>query len=311
MLLIIGLRKAMDKITLLQTFVVAANEGSFTRAANRLNTSNQLISKYVAQLEKHLDVRLFNRTTRKIHLTEAGQQCLLHANNILESVNDMESQLGLLHTQAKGVLHVSAPVSFSTLHLSAALAAFQNAHPNISVNLQLNDRKVDVVDEGLDVALRAGHLASSALVAKKITTIKLALCASPAYLQRYGTPSHPSQLRPEHYLEYAYVNYDNDKSELLKALKANAQKVPPKLIANNGEVLTDVAKQSDGYVLQPTFITGEAVKRGELVAILKDYVPQAISLYAVYPHRKLVSNKLRVFIDFISNYFEDTPYWDE
>lgn len=176
----------MDRIALLKTFVVVANEGSFTRAADRLNTSNQLISKYVAQLEKHLDVRLFNRTTRKIHLTEAGQQCLLHANNILESVNDMEGQLGLLNTQAKGVLHVSAPVSFSTLHLSSALAAFQHAHPSVSVNLQLNDRKVDVVDEGLDVAIRAGYLANSALVAKKITTLNLALCAAPAYLDQRG-----------------------------------------------------------------------------------------------------------------------------
>ncbi|MBO7922233.1 LysR family transcriptional regulator [Alteromonas sp. K632G] len=301
----------MDRIAMLKTFVVVANEGSFTRAADRLNTSNQLISKYVAQLEKHLDVRLFNRTTRKIHLTEAGQQCLLHANNILESVNDMEGQLGLLNTQAKGVLHVSAPVSFSTLHLSSALAAFQHAHPSVSVNLQLNDRKVDVVDEGLDVAIRAGYLANSALVAKKITTLNLALCAAPAYLEKYGTPSHPSELNPEHYLEYSYVNYDSDGSELMKALKTNAQKVTPKLIANNGEVLTNVAIHGDGYVLQPTFITGDALRRGELLSILEDYVPQAISLYAVYPHRKLVSNKLRVFIDFLCAYFEDTPYWDK
>ena len=201
--------------------------------------------------------------------------------------------------------------SFSTLHLASALSAFQQAHPHVSINLQLNDRKIDVIDEGFDVAIRAGHLANSSLVAKKITTIKLALCASPAYLEKYGTPQHPAELKPEHYLEYSYVNYDNDKSALIAALKANAQTVTPKLTANNGEVLTNVAKQGEGYVLQPTFIAGEALKNGELVSILDDFVPQAISLYAVYPHRKLISNKLRVFIDFLSSYFESTPYWDK
>lgn len=301
----------MDKLSLLKTFCVVANEGSFTKAAEKLDTSNQLVSKYVAELEKQLDTRLFNRTTRKIHLTEAGQQCLQHANHILESVTDMESQLGLLSTQAKGVLYVSAPVTFSTLHLAGALSAFQQAHPNVSINLQLNDRKIDVIDEGFDVAIRVGHLANSTLVAKKITTVKLALCASPAYLKKYGTPLHPNDLRPEHYLEYSYVNYDNDKSALFSALKTNAQKVTPKLISNNGEVLANVAKQGEGYVLQPTFIVGEALKNGELVAILNEFIPQAISLYAVYPHRKLISNKLRVFIDFLSDYFGDTPHWDE
>lgn len=301
----------MDKLLLLKTFAVVVSEGSFTKAADKLGSSNQLVSKYIAELEKQLDTRLFNRTTRKIHLTEAGQQCLQHANHILESVNDMESQLGLLNSEAKGVLHVSAPVSFSTLHLAGALSAFQQAHPRVSINLQLNDRKVDVVDEGFDVAIRAGHLANSTLVAKKITTIQLALCASPSYLEKYGTPEHPSELKPEHYLEYSYVNYDNDESELIAALKANTNKVTPRLTANNGEVLTNVAKQGEGYVLQPTFIAGEALKNGELVSILHDFVPKAISLYAVYPHRKLISNKLRVFIDFLSNYFEDTPYWDK
>ena len=300
----------MDRLTLLKTFVVVANEGSFTKAAVRLDTSNQLVSKYVAQLEKHLDARLFNRTTRKIHLTEAGHQCLQHANHILESINDMESQLGLFNAQAKGTLHVSAPVSFSTLHLAGAIGAFHHAHPHVSINLQLNDRKIDVIDEGFDVAIRAGHLASSSLVAKKITAINLALCVSPAYLKKYGRPLHPSDLKPEHYLEYSYVNYDNNQSELIAALKANAQKSPPKLTANNGEVLTNVAKQGEGYVLQPTFIVGEALKKGELVSILDEYIPQSIALYAVYPHRKLLSNKLRVFIDFLCNYFEDTPFWD-
>lgn len=301
----------MDRIALLKAFVVVATEGSFTKAAEKLNTSNQLVSKYVAQLEQHLDVRLFNRTTRRIHLTEAGQQCLQHANHILESVHDMEGQLGLLNTEPKGVLYVSAPVTFATLHLADAIAAFQNAHPHVSINLQLNDRKVDLVDEGFDVAIRAGHLTSSSLVAKKLTTVKFALCASPAYLARNGVPSHPGELNPAHYLEYTYINYDVDQSGLLNTLKTNAQQSPPRLTANNGEVLLNVAKQGQGYVLQPTFIAGDALQRGELVSVLAAFVPEPVSLYAVYPHRRLVSNKLRVFIDFLADYFKGIPYWDQ
>lgn len=300
----------MDRLALLKTFLVVEREGSFTKAADRLNVSNQLVSKYIAQLEKQLNTRLFNRTTRTIHLTEAGLQCLQHAKHIIDSVNDMEGQLGLLNTQAKGLIHVSAPVSFSTLHLSGCLSAFQTKHPNVSVNIQLNDRKVNVIEEGFDVALRAGDLVNSSLIAKKITTIKLALCVSPDYIKKYGVPSHPSELSPEHYLEYAYVNYDNDTSALIEALKMNAQKCPPKLIANNGDILANVAKTGKGYILQPTFIVGPALASGELVSILDDFVPSATSLYAVYPHRKLMSNTLRVFIDFLCEYFEDVPYWD-
>lgn len=300
----------MDRLALLKTFCVVVSEGSFTRAAERLDTSNQLVSKYIAELEKQLDVRLFNRTTRKIHLTEAGQQCLEHAKHILESVEDMEGQLGLLNTSAKGVLRISAPVSFSTLHLSACLGAFQQQHPDVTIDLQLNDRKVDVIEEGFDVAIRAGQLSSSSFIAKRIAIIKLVLCASPSYIAQYGMPKHPSDLHPEHYLEYAYINYDDESSELIQVLKANSQRYKPKLTVNNGEVLTDVAKMGQGYVLQPAFIAGQALKRGELVSILEDYMPRSIGLYAVYPHRKLVSNKLRVFVDFLSDYFATNASWE-
>lgn len=300
----------MDRLALLKTFCVVVSEGSFTRAAERLDTSNQLVSKYIAELEKQLDVRLFNRTTRKIHLTEAGQQCLEHAKHILESVEDMEGQLGLLNTSAKGILRISAPVSFSTLHLSACLGAFQQQHPDVTIDLQLNDRKVDVIEEGFDVAIRAGQLSSSSFIAKRIAIIKLVLCASPSYIAQYGMPKHPSDLHPEHYLEYAYINYDDESSELIQVLKANSQRYKPKLTVNNGEVLTDVAKMGQGYVLQPAFIAGQALKRGELVSILEDYMPRSIGLYAVYPHRKLVSNKLRVFVDFLSDYFATNASWE-
>ena len=173
----------MDRIDTLNAFVAVANQGNFNKAAEKLGLSNQLVSKYVSQLEDHLGARLFNRTTRKVHLTEAGEHCLQHALQILESIKDMEGHVGQLQNKAQGLLKISAPVSFATLHLSPLIKDFIAAHPAVDIDLQLNDRKVDVVEEGYDVALRIGHLKSSSLICKNITPIRLVLCASPQLFQ--------------------------------------------------------------------------------------------------------------------------------
>ncbi len=190
----------MIKIELLKVFLSVADEGSFTKAAEKLEMSNQLVSKYISQLETHLNARLFNRTTRKVSLTESGEKCRQHAKQILENVDNLEAQFGELQTTVTGTLNISAPVSFSTLHLSKFISVFRKKYPEIELNIQLNDRKVDVIEEGFDVALRIGQLQSSSLVAKKIAPVRLVLCASPEYLIHNGTPSHPSELNPKHFL---------------------------------------------------------------------------------------------------------------
>lgn len=301
----------MDRIDSMNAFITVATEGNFTKAADKLNLSNQVVSKYVAQLEKHLGVRLFNRTTRKVHLTEAGEQCFQHARQILESIHDMEGHFGQLQSEARGLLHVSAPVTFSTLHLGPLIRDFKKTHSAIGIDLQLNDRKVDVVEDGFDVVLRVGHLKSSSLIAKKIAPVRLVLCASPDYLKEHGVPKHPTDLIAEHFLRYSYMDYGSSDSPLMNALKRNNQKAQSGLVANNGEILKAAAVAGEGYILQPTFIVGEAVKRGELQIILEDYEPSPMGLYAVYPHRKLLAPKLRAFIDFISDYFGNPPYWDD
>ncbi len=300
----------MDRIDAMKAFVTVAEGGSFTKAAEKLGTSNQLVSKYVSQLEKHLGARLFNRTTRKVHLTEAGEECFQHAKHILESINDMEGHFGQLQSTATGLLHISAPVSFSTLHLAPLIRDFKKQYPEIGIDLQLNDRKVDVVEEGFDLTLRIGHLKSSSLIAKKVAPVRLVLCASPNYLKRYGKPTHPEDLIAEHFLRYSYMEYNLSNLPLMKALKAASQKNPSGLVANNGEILTAAAIAGEGYVLQPTFIVGEALKQGKLEIILEEFEPAAMGLYAVYPHRKLLAPKLRAFIDFISGYYGQPPYWD-
>jgi len=301
----------MDRIEAMRAFVAVVNEGSFTKAADKLNTSNQLVSKYVAQLEEHLGVRLFNRTTRKVHLTEAGMQCVQQARDILERISDMEGDIGDLMNQAQGLLHISAPVSFAILHLGPLIQEFKRANPAVGIDIQVNDRKVDVVEEGFDVALRIGQLKSSSLIAKKIAPIKLVLCASPEYIEKNGTPKHPSDLIPEHYLRYSYMDSGASKSPLFDALKQSARERSSGVTSNNGDILVAAAIAGEGYALQPTFMVGEAIKQGKLVVILKEFLPEPMGLYIVYPHRKLLATKLRVFIDFLSNYYGDVPYWDD
>ncbi|MFV8782001.1 LysR family transcriptional regulator [Microbulbifer sp. SA54] len=300
----------MDRITVLNAFVAVADEGGFSKAADKLGLSNQLVSKYVAQLEEHLKVRLFNRTTRRVHLTEEGEQCYQFAQQILESLRDMEGQLGQMQSEAQGLLRISAPVTFATRHLAPVIRDFKRDHPAVGIELQLNDRKVDVVEEGFDVALRIGKLKSSSLIARRLAPIRLVVCAAPEYLQREGAPETPEDLNPAHYLRYSYLENGAGESRLMTALKRSQPASAASISSNNGEILMQAAIAGEGYVLQPTFIVGDAIKSGRLQVILPEFAPEPLALYAVYPHRKLLATKLRVFIDFISTCFGDPPYWD-
>ncbi|MBQ0834056.1 LysR family transcriptional regulator [Marinobacter sp.] len=299
----------MDRINAMRAFVTVVSEGAFTRAADRLETSPQLVSKYVSQLEHHLGVRLLNRTTRKIHLTEAGTSYHQRAQQVLNDIDEMESQIGDLQTRAQGLLRISAPVSFAIRHMAPLLSEFQKAHPGVGIDLQLNDRKVDVVEEGFDVVLRIGHLKSSSLIAKRIAPVRMVMCASPAYLKQNGTPQHLEDLQGHRYLRYSYIELDSSQS-LHRWLQNNGQNNSSGMTSNNGDVLVESAVAGAGIALQPTFISGPAIKEGKLQVILQEYELEPMGLYAVYAHRQLLASKVRSFIDFIDGYFGDPPYWD-
>ena len=299
----------MDRIEAMRAFVMVVDEGTFTRAADRLDTSPQLVSKYVSQLEKHLGVRLLNRTTRKIHLTEAGRHYYRSAQQVLSDIDDMENQLSDVQTEAQGLLRISAPVSFSIHHMAPLLSEFQRAHPAVGIDLQLNDRKVDIVEEGFDIALRIGRLKSSSLIAKRLAPVRLVLCASPAYLEQYGIPRKPEDLRGHQYLRYSYMNLDPGHS-LQKWLQDNGLENTRGMISNNGDLLVEAAIAGTGIILQPTFIAGNAIREGKLSVVLPEHEPEPMALYAVYAHRQLLASKIRSFIDFIDGFFGDPPYWD-
>ncbi|WP_372844280.1 LysR substrate-binding domain-containing protein [Psychrobacter sp.] len=300
----------MDRIDAMRAFVAVVTEGSFSNAANTLQTSPQLVSKYVSKLEEQLNSRLLNRTTRKVSLTEAGNHYFAHAQQILLSIDDMESQLGGLQQNPKGVLRISAPVSFALKHMAKLITDFQMRYPLVTVDLQLTDRKVDIVEEGFDVALRIGQLKNSSLIAKKIAPIRVVLCAAPEYLKKHGTPTQPTDLEHHRYLHYSYMNMDS-KDTIHQLLKAKYLKQGSEFRSNNGDVLVEAAIAGAGMVLQPTFIISKAISSGKLVVVLPELEPEALGLYAVYAHRKLLPHKMRCFIDFMEGYYGSLPYWDE
>lgn len=299
----------MDRIDAMRAFVAVVVEGSFSNAAHILQLSPQLVSKYVSRLEEQLNIRLLNRTTRKVSLTEAGSHYFVHAQQILLSIDDMESQLSGLQQNPKGVLRISAPVSFALKHMAKLITDFQTRYPLVTIDLQLTDRKVDIVEEGFDIALRIGKLKSSSLVAKQIAPIRVVLCASPEYLKHHGIINNPEDLESHRYLHYSHMNMDG-KENIYQLLKAKVLTQGNEFSSNNGDVLVEAAIEGAGFVLQPTFIVSEAVSNGKLVIVLPELEPKRIGLYAIYAHRKLLPHKVRCFIDFMEGYYGSPPYWD-
>lgn len=289
----------MDRLQAMRIFVTVVNESSFVQAAEKLGVSPQLISKSLGQLEDHLGVRLLNRTTRRQHLTEAGSAYFARAQQVLADVDDMELQLSGLQQSARGVLRISAPVSFAIRHLAPLLVSFQEAYPEVVVDLQLNDRKVDIVEEGFDIALRIGKLESSSLIAKRLAPVRLVYCAAPQYLAEHGEPHDLASLRDHRYLHYSYMD---------ESLVPTAAQV---MRGNNGDVLVAAACEGAGIALQPTFIAADALRDGRLQTVLSDFEPEPIALYAMFAHRQLLASKVRAFLDFIDGYFGDPPYWDD
>ena len=194
--------------------------------------------------------------------------------------------------------------------MARLITDFQRRYPLVKVDLQLSDRKVDIIEEGFDVALRIGQLKSSSLVAKPVAPIRVVLCASPQYLATHGTPTQLADLNHHRYLHYSYMNMEG-REDLYQCLKTKYMQQGSEFCSNNGDVLVDAAIVGAGLVLQPTFIASAALSSGKLVVVLPEFEPEPLGLYVVYAHRKLLPHKVRCFIDFIEGYYGSPPYWDE
>ena len=299
----------MDTIDGMRTFIAVVSEGSFSRAAERLNMSPQLVSKYVAQLESRLDARLINRSTRRLSITEVGQGYFERCKDVLADIDEMESAVGDATAAARGTLRVNAPMSFGTLHLSRAIAEYQCKQPEVSVDLTLDDRVVDIVSEGYDMAIRIGRLRESSLVARKLAPIRLVVCGAADYLAKQGVPDTLQDLKDHECLRYTLSSY-SDRWRFKDGENAIDVPVSGKFSASNGDAIRLAAMAGSGLALQPTFIVGDDIREGRLQLVLEDFEVEPMGLYAVYAHRKYLSGKVRTFVDFLSGYFGSPPYWE-
>lgn len=299
----------VDKLDMMKTFVMVAQDGSFTKAAEKLSISPQLASKYVAALEEKMQTRLLHRTTRKVSVTEAGRHYAARCVQVLGDIDELENSLQDWHQKVSGVLTVNAPMSFGYRHLPRLLIDFRKRYPDVEIKLNLTDVKVDIVEQGVDVALRIGSLQSDSIIAKRICDIQICLLASPDYLQRRGTPETADDLAQHDFLNYSYA----DQAMLSGIFGVNQAELNLRnaISANNGDLLVQAAVLGGGITIQPTFIAGEALKHGELVRIMPEHQPENMGLYLIYANRQFMPSKTRAFIDFVSDYFSGTPYWDD
>ncbi|MBI2235708.1 MAG: LysR family transcriptional regulator [Magnetospirillum sp.] len=299
----------LDTLAGMAVFARVVDSGGFSAAARALGLSKSAVSKQVSALEDRLGARLLNRTTRRMSLTDAGQAVIDRCRRVVAEAEAAEAAVGALQIEPRGVLKVNAPMTFGTMHLAAVIPEFMALHPGVVVDLTLNDRIVDLVDEGFDVAVRIARLADSSLVARKIAEDRRVLVASPDYLARRGEPQSLAELPRHDCLCYAYLasgdewRFDGPDGEV-------AVKVSGRLIANNGEVLLAAARAGTGIAAMPTFICGPDLRDGRLLRVLPGYENRSPTVYAVWPHSRHLSLKVRAFVDFLVQRFGPVPYWE-
>ena len=290
-------------------FTAVVETRAFTQAADKLDISRAAVSKHVADLEAQLGGRLLNRTTRSVSLTEAGSAYYDRCRQILDDIDDAECLVNGLSSEPRGTLRINAPMSFGTRHFAPLVAGFCARNPRIDVDLTLNDRLIDMVDEGYDLLVRIAHPSDSSLVARRISNSQSVLAASPAYLDRAGRPEVPADLATHQCLRYSYA-WSSQNWQLREGEKTFDVAVQGPLTANNGDVLCGAAIAGMGICRLPTFICGEALERGELELVLPGYTPPAEGIYLVYPSKRFLSAKVRQFIDFIVEETTNSDVWD-
>ena len=294
----------------IEAFVRVAEAQSFSEAARQLGKSKSVVSRQVGALESELGVRLLQRTTRSITLTEAGRGFLDRAASILSEIEDAVLSTSRLQAEPRGCLRINAPMSFGFLHLAPALPDFLERYSEIQVDLVMNDRIVDIVDEGFDLAFRIGRLTESSLVARRLAPIRMAVCASPSYLARHGIPTTPEDLGQHSCLYYSALSLTGEWRFVRPDGSPWLISVQGSMRANNGDALRAAVLKGLGLSILPTFIVGRDLQAGSLVSVLNDFVPQDLGLYAVYSHSRLLSPKVRAIIDFMAERFGHQPYWD-
>ncbi len=299
----------MDKLDAMNVLVKVVASGSFSEAARRLGVTRSAISKAITQLEQELGARLLDRTTRRVAPTEAGLAYYERCLAILAQISETEAQISRLHDEPKGVLKVNAPMSFGTLYLGRAIADFMERHGDLKVELTLTDRMVDPLEEGVDVTVRIGAMVDSSLIARRISSARVALVASPDYIAQHGEPETPQDL-----ISHRCLHYGHSTTVPRWSLTEDGQPITVPIAAclssNNGDTLRDAAVKGIGIARLPSFLVSGDLDEGRLVIVLADYPPQDITIHALYAPNRFLAAKTRLFIDFLVERF-GTPAWEK
>jgi DNA-binding transcriptional LysR family regulator len=299
----------MDKLDAMNAFVKVVAAGSYAEAARRLGLTRSAVSKAVMELEQFLGARLLDRTTRRVTPTEAGLAYYERCVSILADVEETEIQISRLHDEPRGVLKINAPMSFGILYLGDAVAEFMARYPELRIELVLNDRFIDPLEEGVDVTLRIGALEDSSLIARRLAPARLALVASPQYIKQHGAPQTPQDLGGHRCLAYGHMAAVH-RWQLLQGTRAVAVQITSTLCSNNGEVLRTAALAGNGIANLPTFLVGPDIAAKKLVLVLPDNPPTELGIFALYAPNRYLAAKTRVFIDFLVARFGEKPAWD-
>lgn len=300
----------MDQLSALGAFCRVVEAGGFSAAAAELNVSHSVMSKQVRHLETLLGAQLLNRTTRKLALTEAGQDYYDRARRILDELRDADLAVTQHHATPRGTLRINAPMAFGTLDVAWWLPRFIARYPELKIDLVCNDRYVDLIEEGFDVALRlARDLPDSSLMARKMCSSASLLVASPAYLEQHGTPATPHDLVHHNCLTYTLVPKPNEWMFTMPDGTSAGVRVRGNLQANTGVALRAAALGDIGIATTASFIVHDDLARGALVPVLAQYASRPRDLFAVYPHNRHLSPKVRAFIDFAAEVYR-APAWN-
>jgi DNA-binding transcriptional LysR family regulator len=296
----------MDRLVAMEMFVRIVETGSFSAVARELGTTQPTISKQLTALEKQLKTRLLNRSTRSLSLTEPGTAYYERCKRIIDEVQEAEGALGRLQSGLIGALHVNSAIGLGQIFLTPLILKFQHQYPELTVELTLNDRYIDLVEEGVDVAVRLGRLTDSSLVARRLGSTRRLLVATPSYLAANGTPLTPADLVHHNCLLFAYLSTGNEwtftgpDGEIRVRVQGNFR-------ANNGHAIREALLADAGVALTPDWLIHDKVKNGEVVVLLPEFANPPLEINAVYPSGRHVSAKVRAFVEFLQTEFKAIP----
>lgn len=295
----------MDRFTGLSVFVAAVERGSLAAAARSRGMTPAMAGKHLAALEDSLGARLLHRTTRKLHLTEVGQDYYRRSRDILDSLDEANRAARDMQDEPRGVLRMTAPTTFGALHLGRPVAEFMRRYPGVAVEMSLEDRFADLIAGGFDLAIRIGNLPDSSLIARRFAESGMVACAAPAYLDEHGRPSSPAELSRLDRLAFSRATSAGDWSFTDAGGHTHRVDGPARFLADNAQMLLAAALAGAGVAYGPAFVFGEHLAGGALERVLPSYATQPLGIHAVYPSARLVGAKVRRFIDLLEEWFNE------